>query len=139
MTGESGETTDNSELNMQARLADYFIDQVSGYADRVAESPFITGDYKRNAAEISIIVQRYRERDDIRSRLLVAEDLCDRIFELVTRGQLDSRSAPADALLEYREPFPDQQDRCPNCNKWPKMLHLVGSSEVCVRCYFQEE
>jgi hypothetical protein len=138
MTGERGESINDLELSKQARLADYFIDQVSGYAGRVEEYQFIPGDTKRNAAELSNIVQRYKEQDDIRPRLLAAEDLCDRIFELVTGGQLDSRSAPADALLEYREPFPDRQNRCPNCNKWPRMLHL-GSSYICVRCYFQEE
>ena len=136
MTGEGNETISSLELSLQTRLADYLVDQVLGYSNRVTISQFATEDAKSNAAELGDFIQRYKKQDDIRPRLLAAEDLCDRIVELVTGGQLNSRSAPADALLEYREPFPDEQDRCSSCNKRPKALHL-GSYHVCVRRYFQ--
>jgi hypothetical protein len=138
MTGNGGESLDSLELDLQTRLADYFIDQVSGYVDRVTISQFTTEGAKRNVAGLSGFIQLYREQSDTRQRLLAAEDLCDRIVELVMTEQLDSRSAPADALLEYREPFPDQQNRCSSCNKRPKARYL-GSKQTCVRCYFEEE
>ena len=139
MTSEGSESISSSELIRQIRLADFFIGRVSAYTNRVAVSPLVTADYKRIADELGGFVQQYSEKNDIRQRLLTAEDLCDRIFELVAiEHQLGSRTEPADALLEYREPFPDERHRCSRCNERPQAFNL-GADSVCVRCFFPED
>jgi hypothetical protein len=62
------------------------------------------------AAEILRLAQENRELKAQREQVLTpfqkigADRLADEVASLVTRGYLDSRSAAADALLDYREP-----------------------------------
>lgn len=67
------------------------------------------------AREILRLAERVREleRRDLRSFDQIGADrLADEVAVLVTRGVLDSRSAVADALLDYREkPRTERSDR----------------------------
>lgn len=84
---------------------------------------------------LALAAQRFLDTSGIRDQLIAAEAMADEVEKCMKRAPdsyhyLDSRSAPGDALLDYRNP---SGLKCNNCNE-PEAKFYFLRRLLCTRC-----